>query len=384
MMKRIAILGSTGSIGVNTLDVISRLKSRYRVVALSAESNIDLLSEQARRFHPRIVSIGSALLSKRVKISMPSGVKVVAGLDGLKEIVTSPDVDQVIFAIAGGLCAIPLLEAIEKRKEVALANKESIVIAGDIIMEAARRKDVRIIPIDSEHSAIFQCLEGRRQYLSKIILTGSGGPLLRVPQNRFDKFSRNFILRHPKWKMGRKISVDSATMMNKGLEVIEAKHLFGVREEMIEVLIHPEAIVHSMVELIDGSVLAQLGVPDMRIPIQYAITYPERSDSVSDKVDFAGTGRLSFEKPDTGRFRCLTLAISASRKGGTFPAVLNAADEEAVRYYLDGKIKFSSIPKIIERVLMRHKCAKNPVLNIGDLMKADAWAREEARSLCYH
>lgn len=383
MRRRIAVLGSTGSIGTNTLKVISGLKKNFEVIALSADSNIGLLSKQARIFHPKIISVGDIPLAKSIKASLPSGIKIVSGLDGLKEIVSRSDVELVVFAIGGSACAIPLLTAIEKKKKIALANKESLVSAGPLIMKLARENGVRIIPIDSEHSAIFQCLEGKREYLSKIYLTGSGGPLLNVPKNRFDRMSRKFILNHPKWKMGRKISVDSATMMNKGLEIIEAKHLFDIDKKSIEVLIHPEAVIHSMVELIDGTIFAQLGPPDMRMPIQYALTYPARVKNTREGMDFSGIKRLSFQKPDLERFPCLRLAREALAKGGTHLAALNVSDEEAVRNYLDGKIRFSDIPKIIEKVLGRHKNIAKGEPDMNDILGAEAWAREEARALCY-
>ena len=384
MIKRIAVLGSTGSIGRNTLDVITRFSGRFEVVALAAESNVALLAGQARRFRPKIVSVGDEALAVKMKKLLPSGAgtKVAFGLDGLKEIVRRSDVDLVVFAISGTACLIPLAEAIVQRKEIALANKEALVSAGEIIMKLAEKNNVHIIPVDSEHSAIFQCLEGRRQHLSKIYLTGSGGPLLNIPKSRFDKMTRSFILNHPKWKMGKKISVDSATMMNKGLEIIEAKHLFDIDESSVSVLIHPEAIIHSMVELVDGTVLAQLARPDMRLPIQYALTYPARAEGVFGRIDFSKIGKLSFRKPDAVKFPCLRLAREALRSGGTHPAALAAADEEAVGSFLAGRIRFSEIPKVIEKVLMRHRGSSGKP-TLGGILEADARSREEARKICY-
>ncbi len=379
--RRIAVLGSTGSIGVNTLKVASALKEEIEVVALSADSNIKLLAEQARIFKPKVISVRDSILASKIRGSVPSKTEVLFGTDGLNEIASGNGVDIVVFAISGSSCLIPLIRAISQKKTIALANKEALVSAGSLIMRLAKEKLAPIIPIDSEHSAIFQCLEGERSYLKKIYLTATGGPLLNVAKNRFDKLSPRFILNHPKWEMGRKISVDSATMMNKGLEIIEAKWLFGIDENMIEVLVHPEAIVHSMVELTDGTIFAQLGVPDMRLPIQYALTYPHRFTNTAGEVNFSNLN-LSFKKPDLNKFPCLELAREALKKGGTYPAVLNASDEEAVRVYLEGKIKFSRIPYIVEKTMERHKGINTKSPSLDDICNAQKWAREEAIKLC--
>jgi len=383
MTKKIAVLGSTGSIGRSTLDVIAKSGGSFEVVALAAESNVSLLAEQSRAFRPKIVSVGDEALAGKMKRILPSGsgAKVVSGLDGLKEIVRRPDVDIIVFAISGTACLAPLAEAISRKKEIALANKEALVAGGELVMKLAEANGVKIVPVDSEHSAIFQCLEGRRKDLAKIYLTGSGGPLLNIPKSGFDRLTKSFILNHPKWKMGRKISVDSATMMNKGLEIIEASRLFGVGENSVEVLIHPEAIIHSMVELVDGTVLAQLARPDMRLPIQYALTYPERSAIPFGRIDFSKTDLLSFREPDVRKFPCLRLAREALKAGGTYPAALAAADEEAVKNFLDGKIRFSEITKVIEKVLARHKGSSGK-LTLGRILEADAAAKEEARKIC--
>ncbi|HPM42987.1 MAG TPA: 1-deoxy-D-xylulose-5-phosphate reductoisomerase [Candidatus Omnitrophota bacterium] len=384
-MKRIAVLGSTGSIGVNTLEVIkSGLGDKYKVVALSADTNVKLLAEQSRIFRPDVIVIGRGASEIKARGVLPSNLKVLNGGDGLVEIAGRKDVDTVVFAISGTACLPPLVRAIKSGKEIALANKESLVSAGSIIMPLARKYGVRIIPIDSEHSAIFQCIDGKTDEISRIFLTASGGPLRTLPKKSFDRLSLDFILKHPKWKMGKKISVDSATMMNKGLEIIEAHHLFGIVEDRIDVLIHPEAIVHSMVGLVDGSVLAQMSNPDMRLPIQYALTYPDRRRSPVKAVDFCKLKHLSFLPPDTGKFPCLGLARRAIRVGGTMPAVLNAANEEAVRRYLEGAIKFSLIPKVIEKVISRHKVFHGRKPTLADVFTAEAWAKEEARSLCCH
>ena len=384
-MKRIAILGSTGSIGTNTLDVLSRFKDEFQVVGLSAGSNVELLAKQVRKFNPKIVGIGDEHLRQELKKLIPSGINIVAGPDGLEEIVARGDVDMVVLAIAGTASIVPLVEALRHKKRIALASKEALISAGPIAISLARKNCVDIIPVDSEHSAIFQCLGQRRGDLSKIYLTGSGGPLLKVSAHKFDSLSKRTILKHPKWKMGQKITIDSATMMNKGLEIIEAQYLFNVNEDRIEVLIHPEAIIHSMVEFKDGAVLAQLAVPDMRIPIQYALTYPDRRNGDLKNVDFSKVSRLSFLKPDIKKFPCLELARAAARSGGTSPAVLCSADEEAVHSYLKGLIKFSDIPKVIEKVISRHKNVKIPNPSLGDVLDAIGWAKEEARAIsCYH
>jgi len=383
MMTRIAILGSTGSIGVNTLNVVSGMKDRFKVVALSADKNVGLLLKQAAIFKPRIACVGGEMLSRKVSDAISRKARIVSGVEGLKEIVSRADIDLVVFAISGSACLIPLVEAIKKRKRIALANKESLVSAGVIIMRLAEKNNVRIIPVDSEHSAIFQCIDGKDRAVSKIYLTGSGGPLLNVDRRRFDRMTKDFILNHPKWKMGRKVSVDSATMMNKGLEVIEAGSLFGLPQDRIEVLIHPEAIVHSMVEFSDSAILAQLGTPDMRLPIQYALTYPDRAPSPVERIDFSKIKNLSFNKPDVKKFPSLGLARQAARDGGTRPAVLCAADEEAVRNFLDGAIKFSGITKVIEKVLSRHNNINKRELTLPDVLASQAWAREEARSICW-
>ncbi|MDP3804548.1 MAG: 1-deoxy-D-xylulose-5-phosphate reductoisomerase [Candidatus Omnitrophota bacterium] len=383
-MTRIAILGSTGSIGVNTLNVISKMKDGFKVMALSADSNLDLLSKQAFIFKPRFACIGTGILPRKVKRLMPARTKTVSGMEGLKEIVSRADIDLVVFAISGSACLVPLIEAIKNKKRIALANKESIVSAGEIIVKLAKKNGVKIIPVDSEHSAIFQCIDGRAGIVSKIYLTGSGGPLRNVDRHKFDSLSRDFILNHPKWKMGKKISVDSATMMNKGLEIIEAKVLFGLPQSRVEILIHPEAIVHSMVEFTDGAILAQLGTPDMRLPIQYALTYPDRKPSLVERVDFSKIKSLSFDKSDVEKFPSLRLARQAAEDGGTAPACLCAADEEAVNNFLAGAIKFSDIPRVIEKVLSRHDNINRRALTLDDVLAAEDWARQEARSICYH
>jgi 1-deoxy-D-xylulose-5-phosphate reductoisomerase len=383
MIRRIALLGSTGSIGVNTLKVAAALKKEIEVVALSADSNIKLLAEQASIFKPKVICVRDESLAAKIEKTVSSPIEVLCGNSGLEDIVSRSDIDIVLFAISGSSCLIPLIRAIKNKKRIALANKEALISAGHLVMRLAKENSVPIIPIDSEHSAIFQCLEGKRDYLKKVYLTATGGPLLKVPKNKFNNMPLKFILNHPKWKMGKKISVDSATMMNKGLEIIEAKWLFGVDEDEIEVLVHPEAIIHSMIELIDGTFFALLSVPDMRLPIQYAITYPVRFKANSKSLNFSAVKSLSFEKPDLDKFPCLNLARFALKRGSVYTALLNVADEEAVKRYLEGKIKFSRIPYIIEKVLDRYKGStkKDPALN--DIIDAENWAREEALRLCH-
>ena len=382
MKKRIAVLGSTGSIGRNALEVISFLKDRFEIVALSADSNTKELSIQAKKFNPKVVCVRDHSLAEKLKSKISSEITILSGASGLEDIVSRGDVDMVLFAISGSACLLPLIRAVKNGKRVALANKEALVSGGSIVMPLVKKKRASIIPIDSEHSAIFQCLEGKRKFLKKIYLTATGGPLLDVPGMKFDSIPREIILNHPKWKMGNKISVDSATMMNKGLEIIEARWLFDVKEDSIDVLVHPEAIIHSMIELIDGTVFAQMGLPDMRIPIQYAITYPARFDTRVGFMDLPKVKDLSFREPDLGKFPCLRLAREALSDGGTYPAVLNAADEEAVNGYLRGKINFSRIPIIVEKILERHNGIKGK-LAIGDIVEAESWAREEIKKQCH-
>ncbi len=384
-MKRIAILGSTGSIGVNTLNVISAFKDEFKVIGLSTNSNSAVLSEQINKFRPKIACIMSEDKIGQLKKNIEKkGTKIVSGLDGLAAIATHPEVDIVVMAIVGSISLVPLLKAIESKKQIALASKEALVSGGEIVMRAAEKNGVKIIPVDSEHSAIFQCLNANlsRREIRRIYLTGTGGPLRRVSQNMFDRLSPEEVINHPKWKMGKKISVDSATLMNKGLEIIEAMRLFSVGLDEIKVLIHPEAIVHSMVEFIDGAVLAQMSVPDMRLPIQYALSYPERlPQKFGLWLDFEKTDNLTFAQPNIKKFPCLGLAYNAARDGGTFPAVLNASNEEAVLNFLDRRIKFTKIPEIIEKVLSRHHGINRPGLN--DILEADRWSREEARTICF-
>jgi len=379
-MKRIAIFGSTGSIGSNTIDVIARYPDRFRVVALSCGSNVEALAAQANRFRPYALGISDVSKIKELKNRLNasgSRIRIFDGDGGIEELARTVSADLIVMAIPGAKSLMPLLAAIDAKKDIALASKESLVCAGEFVMRAVKRRGVRLIPVDSEHSAIFQCLAGRNvEELKKIYLTGTGGPLWPVKKRFFDRLPRSRILAHPKWKMGRKISVDSATLMNKGLEVIEAKWLFGLSEDDISVLVHPEAIVHSLVEFIDGAMIAQLAIPDMRLPIQYALNFPDRLRTDAFRVDFNKLGGLSFYPPDTKRFPCLRLACETSKRGGTRPAVLNAANEEAVKMYLAGSLTFTGIPNLIEKVLARHRSVNR--YGLEDVLASDAWAREEA------
>ena len=357
-MKRIAVLGSTGSIGTSALKVIGKHPECFSIAALSGYSNVRLLSRQARSFRPKLVCSGKDNA-------------------GLRRICYDRNVDHVLIAISGSAALEPLLWAIDAGKEVSLANKESLVMAGPVVMARAAAKGVKIIPIDSEQSAIWQCMHNEQpRGLRRIYLTASGGPFRGMTGRELQKISLADALRHPRWKMGRKITIDSATLMNKGFEVIEAIHLFGLSPEQVEVLVHPESIVHSMVEFIDGSVIAQLSVTDMRIPIQYALSYPRRLNSSLPSVDFVKTGALNFESPDTDTFPCLALALGAARTGGTMPAVLNAANDVAVEAFCQRRISFTGIPDMIERVMRKHRVKKQAGLD--DIWRADAWARKEA------
>jgi 1-deoxy-D-xylulose-5-phosphate reductoisomerase len=378
-MKKITILGSTGSIGVSALDVIRRNPKRYKIVALSAARNIRLLKKQIELYQPKIVSVIDKNHSEKLKAILDPchKTKIVFGSDGYREIATLKETDTVISAIVGSAGLLPIIDAISAGKNIALANKETMVMAGNILVEKAKEKGVRILPVDSEHSAIFQCIAGqRRKYVKRIILTASGGPFLNFKKKELEKVKPSDALKHPSWKMGKKITIDSASLMNKGFEIIEAKWLFDVDVENIDVHIHPQSIIHSMVEFIDGSVIAQMGIPDMRLPIAYALSYPQRI-SANHSLDLLQVGNLEFFKPDMDRFPNLKLAYEAGRLGGTMPSVLNAANEIVVEAFLDERIKFMDMPNIIKRVLSSHQVQRNPSLE--DILNADRWARNQAK-----
>ena len=379
-MKKIAILGSTGSIGTQTLEVV-RENGDIEVTAAAAGNNITLLEEQIREFHIPLAAVWSeekaAELKSRVK---DLDVRIVSGMDGLLEVAAAPESEILVTAIVGMIGIRPTIEAIKAGKDIALANKETLVTAGHLIMPLAKEYGVSILPVDSEHSAIFQSLQGgQRGALHKILLTASGGPFRGKKREELTKIQVEDALKHPNWEMGRKITIDSSTMINKGLEVIEAKWLFDVDVDQIEVLVHPQSIVHSAVEYEDGAIIAQMGEPDMRIPIQYALTYPKRAKSPFPRVDFSVRSQLTFEKPDLDTFRCLSLAYCALKTGGTMPAVMNGANEIAVARFLKGELTFLQIPSLIERTMDAYTVKYKYTLE--DLLEADAWARAYAQSV---
>lgn len=347
-MKKIAILGSTGSIGTQTLDVV-REQGDIQVVAMAAGRNITLLEKQVREFHPKLVAVWEEKDANALKNNLRDiEVNVVYGMEGLLEVSVIPEAEILVTAIVGMLGIRPTIAAIEAGKDIALANKETLVTAGHLIMPLAARKGVAILPVDSEHSAIFQCLQGRADNkIHKILLTASGGPFRGKKREELSKVQVEDALKHPNWSMGRKITIDSATLVNKGLEVMEAKWLFGVELEQIQVVVHPQSVVHSMVEYADGAVIAQLGTPDMRLPIQYALYYPSRRNLSGEKLDFYQLSDLTFEAPDTETFTGLKLAIQAMKQGGNVPTIFNAANEKAVALFLNRKISFLEIPEII-------------------------------------
>lgn len=373
MTKSISILGSTGSIGVQTLDVARNLG--IKVAGLAANTSIDKLESQAREFLPEIVAVGDENLAKVLAQKLEDlDIEVIGGIEGFKRVASIESIDTVVTSIVGIAGLIPTMEAIKNKKNIALANKETLVTAGEIVMSEALKAGVEILPVDSEHSAIFQSLMGNNiEDISKIILTASGGPFRGKSSKELENVTLAEALKHPNWSMGSKITIDSATLMNKGLEVIEAKWLFGMDAEKIEVIVHPQSIIHSMVEYVDGSIIAQLGSPDMRLPIQFALTYPDRKYNNFSKLDLLKCGSLTFEEPDMETFPCLKLAFEALRIGATMPAVMNAANEEAVGLLLKEKIKFIDIPKVIEKVMSKHIIIDNPT--IEDILHVDLWAR---------
>lgn len=376
MTKKIAVLGSTGSIGKQTLEVALHLGKSIQVTGLCAHSNIDLLEEQILRFSPKIAAVTDndqcKILAKRLKGR--TSTEIIAGPQGAVKVAAMPEADMVVAAMMGYAGLKPVMAAIQAKKDVALANKETLVMAGELIMQAAAEFGVRLIPVDSEHSAIFQCLQGeKREALKQIYLTASGGPFRGMTTKQLQDVTVEKALAHPNWSMGAKITIDSATMMNKGLEVIEAMWLFGLTLEQVTVLVHPQSLVHSMVEFVDGQIMAQLGPADMRLPIQYALTYPLRESGGFSELNLLQSKTLTFEPPNEEVFPCLTLAKRAATAGGTMPAVMNAANEMAVDYFLNKEINFLQIPAIIEKAMDAYtvKC----ICNIEDVLNADSWAR---------
>lgn len=379
---RIAVLGSTGSIGLSTLDVLGRHRERFEVFALAARHNIGALLDQCIRFTPRYAVVVDAAASATLRAELAaagSATEVLSGADALADIAAHAEVDAVMAAVVGAAGLRSTLAAACAGKRILLANKEALVMSGPLFMQAVREGGATLVPVDSEHNAIFQCMGGTRAHgVRRVLLTASGGPFLRAPAQALKDVTPEQACAHPRWAMGRKISVDSATLMNKGLELIEACLLFDLAPSRVDVVVHPQSIVHSLVEYLDGSMLAQLGNPDMRTPIAHALGWPERLASGVESLDIIRTARLDFEAPDTARFPCLRLARSAAEAGGTSPAVLNAANEIAVEAFLERRLAFADIPAVIENVLEQHRTL--PVVSLEDVLSADEWARREARS----
>ena len=381
-MKGLSILGSTGSIGRNALKIVEMFPEQFSVKALAARSNTDLLAGQIEQFTPEIAVVYDRDTMQQLKQKIPAGigVEILCDEEGYRAAATADGVDIVLTAVVGAAGLMPTLAAIEAGKTIALANKETLVMAGEIVTRKAAQNGVQILPVDSEHSAIFQCLQGHRKAdVAKILLTASGGPFLNLPLSEFPGISKAQALNHPNWNMGPKITIDSATLMNKGLEVLEAKSLFDLSEDRIEVVVHPQSVIHSMVAYQDGSVIAQLGIPDMKTAIAYALSFPERLPLNQPLPDFSGKQGLTFQKPDLEKFPCLALAFKACKVGKTMPAVLNAANEVAVNAFLNQEIGFSDIARIVERTMDAHSVAINPELD--DIIDADRQARIRAEDL---
>jgi 1-deoxy-D-xylulose-5-phosphate reductoisomerase len=380
-LKKISILGSTGSIGQSTLSVIEKFPERFTVVALAAGNNVELFEKQVRQFRPSIVSVVSERSAADLKMRCSDlSVRIFSGVEGMIQVAAAEDADITVSAIVGTAGLVPTMAAIRAGKDIALANKEVLVTAGELVMAECRARGVRILPVDSEHSAIFQCLHaGASRDIRKLVLTASGGPFRAFAKKDLANVSLAQALKHPNWSMGRKITIDSATLMNKGLEVIEARWLFDIAPGKIKVLVHPQSIVHSMVEYHDGAVVAQLGMPDMKGPIAYALSYPERLSDVSPALDLAKVGTLTFEEPDLDRFPCLAYAFDALNAGGSMPAVLSAANEVAVKYFLEEKIGYNDIVRVIRTTMDAH--TPSNIKTVEDALKADLWARHEAEKV---
>ena len=381
-MRKISILGSTGSIGTQTLEVVENLKD-IKVMAITGNSNIRLLEKQTRKFQPELVAVMDEKNAEILKEKLSDmHIRVISGMDGLVEAATYEGVDTVVTSVVGNVGLKPTFEAIRAGKNIALANKETLVSAGQLVMDLAKKHDIKIYPVDSEHSAIFQSLQGNEgNKIERILLTASGGPFRGKKREELLHVTAADALKHPNWSMGNKITIDSATLMNKGLEVMEAKWLFGVDVDQIEVLVHPQSIVHSAVEYEDGAIVAQLGEPDMRVPIQYALTYPKRVKNPFPRVDFTQRSNLTFDKPDMETFKCLSLAYRALKTGGTLPAVLNGANEVAVARFLKGDIGFLDIPELIEQTMDAYTVKYEYTLE--DLLEADAWAKDYAAKVVF-
>ncbi len=382
-MRTIALLGCTGSIGMSTLDLVRRFPERFRVHGLVAGENLTRLASQIKEFAPKCVAIKNEEDVPRLRKLLGSNrVEVLCGQRGATAVSTAPEADIVVAAIVGGAGLIPTLAAVQAGKELAIANKEALVMAGEIFVKAAKEKGVRLLPVDSEHSAIFQCLQGNRlEEVDKLILTASGGPFLRTPLKRLHQVTVAQALKHPNWKMGRKITIDSATMMNKGLEVVEARWEFDMDPQRIEVVIHPQSVVHSMVRYQDGSIIAQLGVPDMRIPIAYALAYPHRLKGGWKPLELTRQGELNFLPVESKRYPALKLAYDALKEGGTMSAVLNASNEVAVAAFLERQIGFRDIHRVIDNTMQGH--VPKRVKEVDEILEVDRWAREKALSLIH-
>ncbi len=380
MAKNISILGSTGSIGTQTLDVVREIGG-INVKAITANNSIELLEKQIREFKPDIAAVMNEEMAEKLKERVKDcGTKILSGIDGLIEAAVYKESDTVVTSVVGNIGIVPTFEAIKAGKNIALANKETLVSAGELIINAVKKYDVKLYPVDSEHSAIFQCLRGNEDNkIRRILLTASGGPFRGRKREELLNVRAEDALKHPNWSMGKKVTIDSASLMNKGLEVIEAKWLFGVDVEDIEVLIHPQSIVHSAVEYEDGAVIAQMGEPDMKVPIQYALTYPKRVKNSFPKIDFAQRNSLTFEKPDMDTFKCLSLAYRAIKTGGTMPTVMNGANEMAVTAFLENKIGFLDIADIIEKTMMSYNVKYD--YTVEDLVEVDKWARNFSNNL---
>jgi 1-deoxy-D-xylulose-5-phosphate reductoisomerase len=375
-MKNVVLLGSTGSIGTSTIKVAEDLPDRIRLVGLAAGNNVDLLLEQTRKQQPRAISISDPDKANALSLKLGTAVEVFSGADGLLRLATLPQADIVLIAIVGTAGLQPALAAVRAGKDIAVASKEILVMAGEIVMREARKHGVRVLAVDSEHSAIFQCLDGKSsESVRRLWLTASGGPFRKTPKQDFEAITVESALKHPSWVMGRKITIDSATLFNKGLEMIEARWLFDVEISRVSVVVHPQSVVHSIVEFVDGSMLAQLSTPDMCLPIQYALTFPERMSSERVQTNLAKLAKLTFEEPDPERFPALDLARRAGEVGGTMPAVLNAANEVAVEAFANRRITFPHISEVVRRTMDQHKCVAHPTLE--QILEADAWARKE-------
>lgn len=375
-MKKIAIIGSTGSIGENTLKIAKHLKEEIKVVALAAKSNIDLLEKQAKEFHPELIAVYDKDKALELKKRLP-GIEVIGGMEGVVAVATHSNVNFVVSAMTGTLGLIPTLSAIESGKDVGLANKEALVSGGALVMQLVKEKNVRLLPIDSEHSAIFQCLSGEKDSpIRRLILTSSGGPFRQLSKEELSKVSVDEALRHPTWVMGPKVTIDSSTLMNKGLEVIEAHFLFNMPVDQIDVVIHPQSIIHSMVEFTDNSIMAQMGVPSMIVPIQYALTYPKRKEGMMPPFDFVKHNQLQFFMPDLEKFRCLRLAYDAARAGGSLTCYMNAANEVLVNRCLERQISWNEIATKLDSLMSRHSIIK--ISSINDVLAIDELGRREA------